>query len=311
MPVGWLLLTWPTPRASRSVQKFCPMPRTTSRTWPSPTMGFSWMAWPKMEATLTPLYKDAAFWMAWPTESGRLMTQRQTQWRRPDLMVRTHTLIFPLVSFTRHDVLWNLSGCGLEKSLWGRKCLRGSLPTVEHRRKRVMCIQIFCHGRLNCASASNQSYCHIDCVDSLIRRMGEVTVDSVHHLSLMLLHCHLPHVSVLWSCIYVDPVKSCSYRDLYTNTTLDAIVFHIPSFRFCFCLSFHRTRHAGRTAELGWATGWRWRVPDRKHGIGSSCNFRWARTLCIWAEWVCTISGTRSHGSVWGPGGPEQVKPCN
>lgn len=60
MPVGWLLLTWPTPRDSRSALRFSPMPRTSNKTWPSPIMECFWMAWPKKGATLTPLSRAAA-----------------------------------------------------------------------------------------------------------------------------------------------------------------------------------------------------------------------------------------------------------
>lgn len=87
MPVGWLLLTWPTPRDSRSALRFSPMPRTSSKTWLSPITGFFWMAWPRMGATLTPPSRDAASWMACPTERGRSMAWKQTQWRRLDLTV--------------------------------------------------------------------------------------------------------------------------------------------------------------------------------------------------------------------------------
>lgn len=87
MPVGWLLLTWPTPRDSRSVLRFSPMPRTSSKTWLSPITGLFWMAWPRTGATLTPLSRDAASWMACPTERGRSTAWKRTQWRRRDLTV--------------------------------------------------------------------------------------------------------------------------------------------------------------------------------------------------------------------------------
>ena len=87
MPVGWLLLTLPTPRDSRSVLRFSPMPRTSSKTWLSPTTGLFWMAWPRTGATLTPLFRDAASWTASQTERGRSMAWKQTQWRRQDLTV--------------------------------------------------------------------------------------------------------------------------------------------------------------------------------------------------------------------------------
>lgn len=96
MPVGWLLLTWPTPRDSRSALRFSPMPRTSNKTWLSLITGLLWMAWPRKGATLTPPSRDAVSWMVCPTERGRSMAWRQTQWRRLDVMVGHWANLFVL-----------------------------------------------------------------------------------------------------------------------------------------------------------------------------------------------------------------------
>lgn len=67
-----------------------------------------------------------------------------------------------------------------------------------------------------------------------------------------------------------------------------------------------------RIAKRERATRWCWRGSDgqHEHAVGSDCNLRWAGTLCIWAEWVCTSAGAGSHGSVWGPGSTAEIKLC-
>lgn len=87
MPVGWPLLTWPTPRGSRSAQRFSPMPRTSNKTWPSPITGLFWTVWPRSGAKLVPPSRDAASRTACPTERGRLMAWKRTRGRRPDRTV--------------------------------------------------------------------------------------------------------------------------------------------------------------------------------------------------------------------------------